>query len=193
MDLRGSDALIATNPSATMNAAGKVQADPGFLAWNALGWTGIICVVIAGWTTANPTIYRAGLAFQSLFPNKHRATGVILAGIVATVAGVFPNLSAQLLGFVGTYGMILGPMGAIIFVNHYFAKKLGFLEDPAEKSKSSFNLAVLLAWLIPALPGLWLILSKGVFAAYLVIPAWIASAILYVILGKLMFSNKNQA
>jgi hypothetical protein len=78
-------------------------------------------------------------------------------------------------------------------VNHYFAKKLGFLEDPAVATKSSFNLAVMLAWLIPAVPGLWLILSKGVFAAYLVIPAWIASAIFYVILGKLMFSNKTQA
>lgn len=86
---------------------GKVQADPGFLARNALGWTGIIVIVIvivAGWITANPTIYRAGLAFQSLFKNTPRATGVILAGIVATVAGSFPNLSAQLLGFVGFTG-----------------------------------------------------------------------------------------
>jgi len=187
-------ALIATSPESTMNSAGKVQADPGFLAWSALGWTGIICVVIAGWTTANPTIYRAGLAFQSLFPRKaHRTTGVILAGIVATVAGAFPNLSDQLLNFVGTYGMILGPMGAIIFVNHYFAKRLGFYEDAAEATGSKFNMAVLLAWLIPAVPGLWLILSKGVFAAYLVIPAWIASAILYVILGKLMLANKTKA
>lgn len=186
-------ALIATNPGASLDANGKVQADPGFLAWNALGWTGIICVVIAGWTTANPTIYRAGLAFQSLFPKSHKATGVILAGVVATIAGAFPNLSAQLLGFVGTYGMILGPMGAIIFVNHWFAKRLGFLEDAAAATKSGFNMAVLLAWLIPAVPGLWLILSKGVFAAYLVIPAWIASAILYVILGKMMFPNKSQA
>ncbi|MFK7851511.1 MAG: cytosine permease [Akkermansiaceae bacterium] len=186
-------ALIATNSEATLNSAGKVQADPGFLAWNALGWTGIICVVIAGWTTANPTIYRAGLAFQSLFKNAPKATGVLIAGVVATIAGAFPNLSAQLLGFVGTYGMILGPMGAIIFINHYFAKRLGFHEDAADATGSGFNVAVLLAWLIPAIPGLWLILSKGVFAAYLVIPAWIASAILYVILGKIMFANKTQA
>jgi len=186
-------ALIATKPEATLDASGKVQADPGFLAWNALGWTGIICVVIAGWTTANPTIYRAGLAFQSLFKNAPRITGVILAGIVATVAGAFPNLSVQLLGFVGTYGMILGPMGAIIFVNHYLAKRLGFYADAADATRSGFNMAVLLAWLIPTVPGLWLILSKGVFAAYLVIPAWIASAILYVILGKIMFPNKSQA
>ncbi|MGL4400856.1 MAG: hypothetical protein ACRCXD_13380 [Luteolibacter sp.] len=186
-------AVIATSPEKSLDASGKVTADPGFLAWNALGWTGIICVIIAGWTTANPTIYRAGLAFQSLFPKSHKSTGVILAGLVATVAGAFPNLSAQLLGFVGTYGMILGPMGAIIFVNHYFAKRLGFHEDAAAATKSGFNMAVLLAWLIPAIPGLWLILSKGVFAAYLVIPAWIASAILYVILGKMMFSTHSQA
>ena len=186
-------ALIATKPEAALGVNGKVQADPGFLAWNALGWTGIICVVIAGWTTANPTIYRAGLAFQSLFKGAHRNTGVILAGVVATVAGAFPNLSAQLLGFVGTYGMILGPMGAIIFVNHYLAKRLGFHEDAAAVTNSGFNVAVLLAWLIPAIPGLWLILSKGVFAAYLVIPAWIASAVLYVILGKVMFSHKANA
>ncbi len=118
---------------------------------------------------------------------------MIIAGVLATVAGAFPNLSAQLLGFVGTYGMILGPMGAIIFVNHYFAKRLGFYEDAADATNSKFNMAVLLAWLIPAVPGLYLILAKGVFAAYLVVPAWIASAILYIILGKVMFSNKSNA
>ena len=184
-------ALIATNPDASLDAKGKVQADPGFLAWNALGWTGIIVVVIAGWTTANPTIYRAGLAFQSLFKSAPKVTGVLIAGLVATIAGAFPNLSAQLLNFVGTYGMILGPMGAIIFVNHYFAKRLGFYEDAADATNSKFNMAVLLAWLIPTIPGLYMILAKGVFAAYLVIPAWIASAILYVILGKIMFANKS--
>jgi purine-cytosine permease-like protein len=31
---------------------------PGPLAYNAAGLAGVICVVIAGWTTANPTIYR---------------------------------------------------------------------------------------------------------------------------------------
>lgn len=186
-------ALIATQPGASLDSTGQVQADPGFLAWNTLGWTGIVCVVIAGWTTANPTIYRAGLAFQSLFGKAPAYTGVIIAGIVATVAGAFPNLSAQLLGFVGTYGMILGPMGAIIVVNHYLAKPLGILEDPAEQSKSAFNPAVLLAWLIPAVPGLWLIMKKDFFAAYLVIPAWIASGILYLLISKIFSSNKNPA
>ncbi len=72
--------------------------------------TGILCVVIAGWTTANPTIYRAGLAFQGVMPKASRTAMTLVAGAIATIAGAFPNLSAQLLGFVGTYGTILGPM-----------------------------------------------------------------------------------
>jgi purine-cytosine permease-like protein len=32
---------------------------PGPLAYGACGIAGLICVIIAGWTTANPTIYRA--------------------------------------------------------------------------------------------------------------------------------------
>ena len=184
-------ALIAVDPKATLSASGQVQADPGYLAYRALGWTGIICVIIAGWTTANPTIYRAGLAFQTFFPKSNRMIGVLLAGAVATIAGAFPNLSAQLLNFVGTYGMILGPMGAVIFVNHYLAKKFGFSEDPtAAAGGTSFNWAVFLAWIIPMIFGLYLIFFREAWAAYLVIPAWVASAVLYIILAKL-FSPKS--
>lgn len=184
-------AVLATQPAATMSG-GKVQADPGFLAYNALGWTGIICVIIAGWTTANPTIYRAGLAFQSLFPRNAKAyLGVLVAGAVATIAGAFPNLSGKLLGFVGTYGTILGPMGAIIYVNHYCGKTMGFLTDAAEARRSSFNLAVLLAWLIPVVPALYLIFYQGYFAAYCVIPAWIAAGLLYIILAKVLHPQKS--
>ena len=41
---------------------------PGPLAYRACGVAGLLAVVAAGWTTANPTLYRAGLAFQSLMP-----------------------------------------------------------------------------------------------------------------------------
>jgi NCS1 family nucleobase:cation symporter-1 len=184
-------AVLATQPAAAMSG-GKVQADPGFLAYNALGWTGIICVIIAGWTTANPTIYRAGLAFQSLFPRNSKAyLGVLVAGAVATIAGAFPNLSGKLLGFVGTYGTVLGPMGAIIFVNHYCGKSMGFITDAADARRSSFNLAVLLAWLIPVVPALYLIFYQGYFAAYCVIPAWIAAGLLYIVIAKVLHPQKS--
>ena len=161
------------------------SADPGRLAWGALGWTGIICVVIAGWTTANPTIYRAGLAFQGVLPKQSRAAMTLLAGAVATLAGAFPNLSAQLLGFVGTYGTVLGPMGAVIFVDFYLMKKFGLNDEFADRNGSSVNVAVLVAWLLPVAVGLYLIFWQGIFAAYAVIPAWIACGIIYLLLSKL--------
>ena len=86
------------------------------------------------------------------------------------------------------YGTILGPMGGVIFVNHYLAKKMGFTQDVAHEKGNSFNAAVLLAWLIPVALGLYFIFEKGLFAAYAVIPCWIASSVLYVLIMKLQKS-----
>ena len=79
---------------------------PGPLANNAIGVFGIIAVVLAGWTTANPTIYRAGLAFQAILPKLSTAKVTILAGAIATIAGLFPAFAMKLLGFVALYGFI---------------------------------------------------------------------------------------
>ncbi|MGB2846079.1 MAG: hypothetical protein WBB93_00825, partial [Saprospiraceae bacterium] len=87
---------------------------PGPLAYNALGIFGIIAVVLAGWTTANPTIYRAGLAFQAIIPKVSTFWVTIIAGSVATLAGIFPAFAMKLLGFVALYGFILAPFGAVI-------------------------------------------------------------------------------
>ena len=159
-------------------------ANPGALAWGALGWTGILCVVIAGWTTANPTIYRAGLAFQGVIPKSSRTVMTLVAGAVATVAGAFPNLSAQLLGFVGTYGTVLGPMGAVIFVDYWLMSKFGLQDEHAHRAGQSINVAVLVSWLLPVFVGLYLIFAQGLFAAYAVIPCWIACGVIYLLLSK---------
>jgi NCS1 family nucleobase:cation symporter-1 len=177
-------ALIKIKPELALGPDGKVTANPGLLAFQSLGWTGIICVVIAGWTTANPTIYRAGLAFQGVVPRSSRTTMTLVAGAVATIAGAFPNLSAQLLGFVGTYGTILGPMGAVIFVDFYLMKRFGLQEEYATQTGSKVNMAVMIAWLLPVAGGLYLIFQRGLFAAYAVIPCWIVCGVLYLALSK---------
>jgi NCS1 family nucleobase:cation symporter-1 len=120
-----------------------------------------------------------------MFPKSKRTVMTLIAGLIATVAGAFPTLSAQLLGFVGTYGTILGPMGAVIFVDFWLMKRFGLRNEYAKTTGSSFNPAVLIAWLLPVAVGLFLIFQKGVFAIYLVIPCWIACGLLYIILSKL--------
>ncbi|WP_168566577.1 purine-cytosine permease family protein [Crateriforma spongiae] len=183
-------ALIKVQPELVLSDDGKVTANPGLLAYKSVGWTGIICVIIAGWTTANPTIYRAGLAFQGMLPKSSRTAMTLVAGTVATVAGAFPNLSAKLLDFVGTYGTVLGPMGAVIFVDFYLMKRFGLRDQYASKSGTQINIAVLVAWVLPVVVGLYLIFVQGLFAAYAVIPCWVACAILYLIFSKVL-QNPN--
>ncbi|RMF44817.1 MAG: hypothetical protein D6753_01610 [Planctomycetota bacterium] len=177
-------ALIKLQPELAVGPDGRVNANPGLLAYQSLGWAGIICVVIAGWTTANPTIYRAGLAFQGMIPRSSRTVMTLVAGAVATIAGAFPNLSAKLLDFVGTYGTILGPMGAVIFVDFYLMKRFGLLDEYAERSGVPINVAAMIAWLLPVAVGLYLIFVQGLFAAYAVIPCWIACGLLYLVLSR---------
>jgi purine-cytosine permease-like protein len=179
-------ALIKIQPEAAVGSDGRVSANPGLLAFQSLGWTGIICVVIAGWTTANPTIYRAGLAFQGVLPKSSRTAMTLVAGAVATLAGAFPNLSARLLDFVGTYGTVLGPMGAVIFVDYYLMKRFGLTDEYAAQHGTQINVAVLVAWVLPVSVGLYLIFWQGLFAAYAVIPAWFCCGAVYLFLSKLM-------
>ncbi len=158
---------------------------PGPMVWDAVGWAGLVCVVVAGWTTANPTIYRAGLAFQGMFPRMSRSTGTILAGSVCTLASIFPAVAMKLLDFVGIYGTILAPIGAVIFVDHFLARKTALVNDYAEKVRTSFNFSVLLAWSLPVLAAMWLYHRSQVLPFFLPLPAWIACGLLYVFFSKI--------
>jgi NCS1 family nucleobase:cation symporter-1 len=178
-------ALIKLQPDLTVGSNGKVAANPGMLAFQSVGWTGILCVVIAGWTTANPTIYRAGLAFQGMLPKSSRTVMTLIAGTIATIAGAFPNLSAKLLDFVGAYGTVLGPMGAVIFVDYWLLKRFGLQDEHAHRTGQSINFAVLIAWLLPVAVGLYLIFVHKLFAIYAVIPCWVACGVIYLVLSKL--------
>ena len=51
---------------------------------------GALAVVIAGWTTANPTLYRAGLALQVVTPNWPRWVVTLIAGAVTTLMACSP-------------------------------------------------------------------------------------------------------
>lgn len=157
---------------------------PGPLAYEAIGVFGIIAVILAGWTTANPTIYRAGLAFQAIIPKASTFWVTILAGAIATVAGLFPAFAMKLLDFVAVYGFILAPVGAIIVFEHFFADKVGIIRNYAEESGTSFNMAVLLAWGISFGVFYFISASQGVFLSFLTLPAWLACGTLFLVFSK---------
>lgn len=157
---------------------------PGPLANNAIGIFGIIAVVLAGWTTANPTIYRAGLAFQAILPKLSTAKVTILAGTVATIAGLFPAFAMKLLGFVALYGFILAPFGAIIVFEHFFHKKAGITKNYAEVANLTFNKSVFWAWAVSF--GLFYFISVqfDVFLSFVTLPAWLLCGFLFLVFSK---------
>ena len=158
---------------------------PGPLAFNALGWFGIIAVILAGWTTANPTIYRSGLAFQTIFPKWSISKATLLAGTLATIAGIFPAFAMKLLDFVAIYGFILAPFGAIIVFEYYFANRFGIIRNYAEKNNIAFNISVFFSWAISFVIFFGLAQTQGIFLSFLTLPAWLMCGTLFIMFSKI--------
>jgi len=158
---------------------------PGPLANSAAGLAGLLCVIIAGWTTANPTIYRAGLAFQAISPKSSRFKVTLITGAVATLAGMFPAIAMQLLDFVMLYGLVLMPMGAVIFVDFWLIRKFGLQSNYAEVSKKTFNYAAGLAWFVTFGICVSLVLAGKVQIYFVSLPGWFMAAALYVIVSAI--------
>ncbi|TDQ15112.1 purine-cytosine permease-like protein [Algoriphagus boseongensis] len=163
---------------------------PGAIAYQTLGIAGAICVVIAGWTTANPTIYRAGLALQGIFPKVQTWKITAIVGGITSIAACFPALVMKLLDFVALYGLLLMPMGAVIFADFYFSKKMGFQAEGALSSGSNFSLPALLSWVLTLGFCLGLNLMYGVEIFFLGLPGWFVAVAIFVILSKLKYPTK---
>jgi purine-cytosine permease-like protein len=160
---------------------------PGPLAYNACGLAGLICVIAAGWTTANPTLYRAGLAFQSLAPGSSRFKVTFLTGLIASVSAVFPIVTMKLLDFVAMWGMILMPMGAVIFVDFWILPRLGLRSNFAESTGRGFNWAAAAAWLGSVGFSVSIVTLFGRDKLFFVsLPGWFVAVLLYLILSKWM-------
>lgn len=164
---------------------GNTKVLPGPLAYQAAGLAGLICVIIAGWTTANPTIYRAGLAFQAIVPKSSRFRVTLITGAIATVAALFPALAMRLLDFVALYGLVLMPMGAVVFVDFWLIPKLGLRGSYAELSGRHFNWAAFAAWIVTLAICLGIVFIVGNWTLYFVaLPGWFIASAVYITLSR---------
>ncbi|WP_339917806.1 hypothetical protein [Yeosuana marina] len=176
--------LKSPEAQAIVSSGGAPSVAPGPMAYNTIGIFGILVVVLAGWTTANPTIYRAGLAFQAIMPKTSTFWVTIIAGTIATIAGLFPAFAMQLLDFVALYGFILAPVGAVIVFEHFFAKKYGVIKNYAEQANIRFNKSVLLAWALSFGIFYFISVQFGVFLSFVTLPAWLLCGVLFLIFSK---------
>jgi len=169
--------------------SGLIDPTPGQVANIGAGLAGVICVVIAGWTTANPTLYRAGLAIQGIFPNIKRWKITAWLGVLAAIIASFPGIVSKLDSLLAWFALVAAPVGAIVFLEVYFFKKINLETDYSFKRNGATNWAVAFTW-ITSLVICWLLYEwlKLDFFFFMAIPGWFIAAILYIISSKVMQS-----
>ena len=165
--------------------------DPGTVAYQALGASGILAVIIAGWTTSNPTIYRAGLAFSSLNHSWSRSKVTTVVGVITTIIACSPFVFSGLLGFVGYMGLLLAPVGAIIVAEHWLFPKIGFTRYWSSYKGNSTNWAAFITWIVSMLVGIALETSGLLHLFFILVPLWTFATFLYIGLAASMGATKK--
>ncbi len=162
-----------------------VDIEPGNVAFQALGYAGLVVVVVAGWTTANANLYRSGLAAQGVVTTLSRKKATLIIGVIVLLASAFPFIYRNYLIFVTYSGITLVPIGGILFASYWIMPRLGLTAYWA-RYKGVTNTASLLAWGI-TLTLAALAVGFGLMPVYFAfVPAFILSIILYVVLAKMM-------
>ncbi|HOQ31669.1 MAG TPA: nucleoside transporter, partial [Candidatus Hydrogenedens sp.] len=162
------------------------ELDSGAVATQALGFSGLIAVILAGWTTSNPTLYRAGLALQAVTPGWPRWLVTLLAGAGTTVIACSPFVFTKLLDFVGYYGLLLMPLGAVAFTEYWIFPKIGLTRYWTEKKRLAMNWPALLSWLISIAVAITLEKSGILHLFFLFVPVWVMTSVLYIVLSMFM-------
>lgn len=166
---------------------GIADPTPAQVAMIGAGVAGGICVIIAGWTTANPSLYRAGLAVQGIFPKVKRWKITLLLGIGATVLGFFPGVVSKLDSFLAVFALIAAPVGAVAFMDVYAFPKLGLQQNYSYNNNGKTNWAAGLSWVISITLSYLLFIGLQLdFFFFIAIPGWIIAAISYVLLSKVL-------
>ncbi len=163
---------------------GNKNPSSGEIAFLGAGIAGLICVVAAGWTTANPTIYRGGLAVQAMMPSMKRWKITVMVGATATLLACFPAIVSKLDQFLGFYALVAAPVGAVVLVDIFLFPKMGLISNLAEVAKLKFNISVALTWGISmaCAYGLYVFFESD-FPFFVAIPGWIIAGLVYIVIG----------
>ncbi len=159
--------------------------DSGAITSAVLGSTGLLAVIIAGWTTANPNIYRASLAYGSVFQNISAKKLTYIVGVFMTVVACFP-ITMNIMTIVNIIVLVVPPVGAIVFAEHWIIPKLGGTRYWAMYKGWKINYAGLAAWVIALAFVAVMTVTKAMHSYFLFLPTYLLAMISYLILACVM-------
>ncbi len=160
-----------------------VELDPGDVAYYALGWSGFVIVIIAGWTTAITNLYRAGLAAQAIFYNHSRKKTTLTVGLVTVAIACFPFVFSQILPLLTYAGLLVVPVGAIVFAEHQIFPRIGYTRYWSSYRQLTFSTPAVASWGLGLLFGFGLNALNVMSFFYLFIPTWVFTILVYTLLA----------
>lgn len=170
--------------TASMMKLSIAVVSPGDVAYYALGATGFVIVIIAGWTTANPNLYRAGLAAQAVFPKVPRQRITLAVGAVVVVGSCFPFIYRQILPILAYAGLVLVPIGGMVFAEQHIFPRLGLKSNWHRLKGLKDNKPALITWGICLVFGFGLNATGLLYFVYLFLPTWMVAIVCYTLLAK---------
>ena len=157
--------------------------DIGGIVQPMLGSCGLIAVVLACLTTAVPSLYRAGLAFQIVTPNYSRARVTIVVGVLTTAVACFPLLFLQWLNLMAYFNILLAPIGAIIAAEHFVLPRFGIAPLWRQRTEQKNNAAAIATWIVGIVIAGIILWLQPFHLFFTFIPIWIGCFILYTVLS----------
>jgi len=159
------------------------EIDPGDVAYYALGMSGFIIVIVAGWTTAITNLYRAGLAAQAIFKETSRRRTTLIVGVVTILVACFPFVFSQILPLLTYAGLIVVPVGAIVFAEHQIFPRIGYTRYWSSYRQMVFSTPAIASWILGLILGFGLNILDVMSFFYLFIPTWIFTILIYTLLA----------
>jgi len=117
----------------------------------------------------------------------------LVAGAITTLMACSPFVFTKLLDFVGTYGLLLMPVGAIVVVEHWVFPRIGFTQFWASRRGLAVSWPALVAWLgsVALAVVAW---QKGwVHLFFLALPVWVLTAVVYTALSAVAGARERLA
>lgn len=183
--------ILGAATAAMLNTSiGKL--DIGGVVVPILGITGTAAVVIASLTTAVPSLYRAGLAFQALFNKASVVKVTTILGAITTVFACFPFIFLKWLDLMAYFNITLAPVGAMILVEHFILPRMGIMPFWREKQTDLSNKAAWIVWGIGIAVAAFIVSTNIMHLFFVFIPVYIVCLVMYVVFAK-MFATRSGA
>ncbi|MBD5771238.1 purine-cytosine permease family protein [Marinomonas colpomeniae] len=168
-----------------------IELDPGDVAFQALGLSGFVIVIIAGWTTANANLYRAGLAAQGIFHHYSRRQTTLAVGVVTVIVACFPFVFSKILPLLTYAGLLVVPVGAIVFAEHVIFPRIGFSRYWVSYQKLTHSTPAVASWAVGLIFGFGLNALDVISFYYLFLPTWVVTIVVYTLLAKRYGADKK--